>query len=296
MKKRPMAAAIGISLLIVAAFALVFVLLGRSDPQPLFGNKVGVVEIKGVISDARAVMEALDEFRREEAVRAVVLRVDSPGGGVGPSQEIYQEVKRTAAVKPVVCSMGGVAASGGYYVAAPCTKIVANPGTLTGSIGVISSFPNLEGLFEKLGLKVQTIKTGALKGAGAPDRPLSDEERAMLTSMTQDLFGQFLGDVVASRQLKDETVKVISDSGIFSGRKALELGLVDQLGNFHDAVDLAARLGGIPGRPKLVKPHDKSERWLRQLLKDEGQSLVRSFLEQAQALGGPQYLYAPAGE
>lgn len=296
MQKRPMAAAIGISLLIVAAFALAFVLLGRPNPQPLFGNKLGVVEIKGVISDSRPACEALDEFRRDDSVRALVLRVDSPGGAVGPSQEIYQEVKRTAAVKPVVCSMGTVAASGGYYVSAPCTKIVANPGTITGSIGVISTFPNLEGLFDKLGLKVQTVKTGALKGAGAPERPLSEEERAMLMRMTQDIFDQFLGDVKAARKLKPEAVKAVSDSAIFSGRQALQLGLVDQLGNFHDAVDLAAKLGGIPGRPKLVKPQEKSERWLRQLLKDEGQSLLRGFLEQAQSLSGPQYLYSPSAD
>jgi protease-4 len=291
-----MAAAIGISILIVAAFSLALVLLGRSDPQPLFGNKLGVLEIKGVISEARPALEALDEFRRDEAVRAVVLRVDSPGGGVGASQEIYQEIKRTAAVKPVICSMGGVAASGGYYISAPCTKIVANPGTITGSIGVISTFPNLEGLFDKLGLKVQTIKTGALKGAGSPERPLNEAERAMLDQMTHDIFGQFLTDVVTARHLKPEAVQVISDSGIFSGKRALELGLVDQLGNFHDAVDLAAKLGGIPGRPKLVKPQEKSERWWRQLVKEEGQSLVRGLMEQAQALSGPQYLYSPSAD
>ncbi|MFH1036163.1 MAG: signal peptide peptidase SppA [Pseudomonadota bacterium] len=291
-----MAAAIGISLLIVAAFALAFVLLGRSTPQPLFGDKLGVLEIKGVISESRPACEALDEFRRDDSVRAVVLRVDSPGGGVGASQEIYQEVKRTAKVKPVVCSMGGVAASGGYYIAAPCTKIVANPGTITGSIGVISTFPNLEGLFEKLGLKLQTIKTGSLKGAGSPERPLNEAERAMLTRMTQDIFDQFLGDVKTSRHLSPEAVKAVSESSIFSGRQALELGLVDQLGNFHDAVDLAAQLGGIPGRPTLVKPKEKTERWWRQLVKDEGQSLLRGLLEQAQSLSGPQFLYAPAAD
>ncbi|CAO0820402.1 protease IV [Desulfarculales bacterium] len=296
MQKRPMAAAIGIILLVVAVFALAFLLLGRSAPQPLFGNKLGVVEIKGVIADARPALEALKEFQRDDAVRAVVLRVDSPGGSVGPSQEIFREVTRTAEVKPVVCSMGAVAASGGYYVSAPCSKIVANPGTITGSIGVISTFPNLEGLFEKLGLKMQTIKTGPLKGAGSPDHPLSEEERAMLGRMTQDIYDQFLNDVVTSRKLKDEAVKAISESGIFSGRQALELGLVDQLGNFNDAVDLAAKLGGVAGRPKLVKPEEKSERWLRQLLKDEGQSLLRGLLEQAQLLSGPQYLYSPAAD
>lgn len=295
MSTRPMAAAIGISLLIVAAFALAFLLLGRSsaDPHPLFGNKLGVVEIKGAITDAKAALEALEEFRRDDSVRAVVLRVDSPGGSVGPSQEIYREVKRTSEVKPVVCSMGSVAASGGYYISAPCTKIVANPGTITGSIGVISTFPNLEGLFDKLGLKLQTIKTGPLKGAGSPDRALSDEERVMLVRMTHNIFQQFLDDVTSARQLKPEAVKAVAESAIFSGHQALELGLVDQLGNFHDAVDLAAQLGGIVGRPKLIKPQEKSERWLRQLLKDEGQSLLRGILEQAQALGGPQYLYAP---
>jgi protease-4 len=292
-----MAAAIGISILIVAAFVMVALLLGGrgSARQPLFGGKVGLVEIKGVIADSKAALEALDEFRRDDAVRAVVLRVDSPGGGVGASQEIYQEVKRLAAVKPVVCSMGGVAASGGYYVAAPCTKIVANPGTLTGSIGVISTIPNIEGLLDKLGLKVQTIKTGALKGAGAIDRPLNDQERALMEQITKDLYNQFLGDVTASRHLGDKQVQAIGDSRVLTGRQALELGLVDELGNMVDALNLAAKLGNIPGRPKLVQPQEKQGNWLRGLLKEESRALLGQIVEQTQAQGSPMFLYSPSG-
>lgn len=296
MSKRPMAAAIGISVLIVAAFVLTALLLGgRATRQDIFGGKVGLVEIKGVITDSKAALEALDEFRRDDSIKAVLLRVDSPGGGVGASQEIYQEVKRTAAVKPVVCSMGGVAASGGYYVSAPCTKIVANPGTLTGSIGVISTIPNLQGLMDKLGLKVQTIKTGDLKGVGAMDRPLNDQERALLEQITQDLYHQFQGDVAAARHLKPEQARVISDSRVLTGRQALDLGLVDELGNFEDALNLAAKLGHLTGRPKLVQPQDKQGNWLRGLLKEEGRALVGEMLEETRSQAAPMFLYTPAG-
>ncbi len=288
-----MAAAIGISLLIVAAFALGLVLLGQRGAEPLFGDKIGVVEVKGVISDSRPTMEALDEFRRDDSVRAIVLRVDSPGGGVGPSQEIYQEVKRTAQAKPVVCSMGSVAASGGYYIAGPCTKIMANPGTITGSIGIISTIPNLSGLMDKLGVKLQTIKSGDLKGAGSPDRPLSEAERVMLEELNKDLYDQFLGSMAAERHLTPEQIKAINDSRVVSGRRAKDLGLVDELGNFNDAVKLAAKLGGIPGRPKLIQPQDKRDRWWGRMLKEEGRALLGHILEQAQSTGGPQYLYTP---
>jgi protease-4 len=291
-----MLAGIALSLLIAVGFALGLLIVGKKSEEQssLFADRLGVVEVRGVISDSSRAVDALDEFRRDNRIRAVVVRVDSPGGAVGPSQEIYQEIKRTAAAKPVICSMGSVAASGGLYVASACTKIVANPGTTTGSIGVISTIPNLQGLFDKIGVKVETIKSGALKATGQPDRPMTPEEKAMLQDMSKDLYAQFVGHVAQGRHLPVEKVRAIADGGIFSGRRAQELGLVDELGNFRDAVRLAARLGGIKGRPTLVRPEEKRDSWLSGLLKDEARALFHEFQGEMAGAGGAQYLYQPA--
>lgn len=297
MRKAPMAAAIGISLLIVAAFALgVILLAAKPDAGPLFGAKLGLVQIKGTIEDSRVALEALDEFARDKAIKAIVLRVDSPGGGVGPSQEIFRQLQRTVAVKPVVASMGSVAASGGYYISAPCTRIVANPGTITGSIGVISVIPDLENLLDKLGIKLQTVKTGELKGAGLPNRPLNEAERKMLNELNQDLYQQFLGDVIEARKLTNQQIQAIKDSRVVSGRRALELGLVDQLGNFNDAVALAADLGKIEGRPQLVEPEAGREKLWRKLLQEESLSFLSAVWTRLRTGVAPQYLLSLPGD
>ena len=296
MRKAPMAAAIGISLLIVAAFALGLVLLAaKPESGPLFGAKLGLVQVKGAIEDSRLVLEALDEFARDDAIKAIVLRVDSPGGGVGPSQEIFRQLQRTVAVKPVVASMGSVAASGGYYISAPCTRIVANPGTITGSIGVIAVIPDLENLLDKLGIKLQTVKTGELKGAGLPNRPLNEAERKMLTELNLDLYQQFLGDVIEARKLDNQQSQAIKDSRVVSGRQALELGLVDKLGNFNDAVALAASLGKIEGRPQLVEPEAGREKLWRKLLQEESLSFLSAAWSRLRAEATPQYLLSLGG-
>jgi protease-4 len=258
---------------------------------------LGLVQVKGPIEDSRLVLEALDEFTRDDAIKAIVLRVDSPGGGVGPSQEIFRQVQRAAAVKPVVASMGSVAASGGYYVSAPCTRIVANPGTITGSIGVIAVIPDLENLLDKLGVKLQTVRTGELKGAGLPNRPLNEAERRMLAELNQDLYQQFLGDVIEARKLANPQIQAIKDSRVVSGRRALELGLVDQLGNYNDAVALAASLGKIEGRPQLVEPEAGRERLWRRLLQEESLSFLAAAWSRLRAGAAPQYLLSlPGGE
>ena len=297
MRKAPLAAAIGISLLIVAAFALgVALLAARPDSAPLFGAKLGLVLVRGTIEDSRNTLEALEEFARDEAIRAIVLRVDSPGGGVGPSQEIFRQLQRTVAVKPVVASMGSVAASGGYYISAPCTKIVANPGTITGSIGVISIIPDLEGLLDKLGVKLQTVKTGELKGTGLPNRPLSEPERQMLQELNQDLFNQFLGDVIQARSLGNDQIQAIKDSRVLTGRRALELGLVDKLGNFNDAVALAAELGQVEGRPQLVEPEAGREKFWRRLFQEESLTFLSALWSRVRTGSTPQYLLSLPGD
>ncbi len=291
MSRRPLAVALGVTALIVAVAAAAVLALGWERPQKLFGDKVGLVEVRGLISDSQPVLDALAQFRRDDGVKAVVLRVDSPGGGVAASQEIYRQVTKLKAVKPVVCSMGGVAASGGLYISSPCTRIVANPGSITGSIGVISTIPDLQGLLAKLGVRIQTIKTGPLKGAGQFNRPLTEAERAMIERIGNDLYEQFLGDVARARHIPVEKLRTIADGRVFSGRRAKELGLVDELGNLSDAVRLAAKLGGIKGEPQVVRPESQRENWLRRMIREESRTLVEGLL--SSAIDGPQYLYRP---
>lgn len=227
--------------------------LMRTDPTRA---GVGVIEVHGVIGSADQIIEELTEFRRQDKVRAIVLRIDSPGGAVGASQELYAEVKRTNEVKPVVASMGSVAASGGLYAALGAEQIIANPGTLTGSIGVIIKFANLEELLQKIGYRSETIKSGELKDAGAIDRALTDREREMLREMIHGVHDQFVNDLALSRQLPDDRVREFADGRIFSGAQALELELIDALGNLNDATMLAAELGGLDGDevPPLIYP------------------------------------------
>jgi protease IV len=186
-----------------------------------------------------------------------VLRVDSPGGVVGPSQEISAQVKELAKVKQVVVSMGSVAASGGYYISVPATLIFANPGTITGSIGVLMKFSNLEGLMGKVGMKAFTIKTGKFKDVGSPARGMKPEERAMLQGVIDSTHRQFVRAVAEGRKLPEPTVAAIADGRIFSGEQALALKLVDRLGTLQDAIEEAARLGGVKGEPQLIRSPKK---------------------------------------
>ncbi len=294
MPRRNVAAAVGISLLIVALFGLGVALVGTGEATAwLEGKKVGVVELSGTIEDPLPVLEALRGFARDSKIAAVVFRVDSPGGGVAASQEIYREILRLKKTKPVVASLGEVAASGGLYVASPCTKIVANPGTLTGSIGVITTLPDLSQLLQKIGVRLQVVKTGRLKATGQIDRPLSPEERAMLQNLSREIYDQFVRDLARARGIPEVRVRSFADGGVFSGARAKELGLVDQLGNYYDAVKLAARLGGIQGRPELVYPEDQEGNWLRRLVKDGARTLARALAAQLARAPRLQYLYRP---
>lgn len=244
-------------------------------------NRIGVVEIEGLLSDARPVLESLNDFRRDPHVRAVVLRVESPGGGVGASQEVYREVRRTAMEKPVVASFGGIAASGGYYASAAATYIIANPGTLTGSIGVVAHLPNLQGLFDKVGYRTVTIKSGQFKDVGNPGRPLTDDEIALLQETIDGMHGQFIRDVAEGRRLSPEQVRAVADGRVLSGEKALDLKLVDALGNFQDAVNKAKELGGIAGEPRLVYAEKDRRGLLRLLLGATGLKALDQVLDPA---------------
>ncbi|KJS30919.1 MAG: hypothetical protein VR64_13675 [Desulfatitalea sp. BRH_c12] len=221
------------------------------------GDMVGVIEIVGAIVDSTPIIEQIKAFREEESIKAIVLRIDSPGGGVGPSQEIYREIRKTSSVKKVITSMGAVAASGGYYVAAACDGIVANPGTITGSIGVIMGYTNMEDLMQKIGLSAVVVKSGKYKDIGSPVRSMSPEEKSLLEELTQSIHRQFVGDIAAGRRMETAQVEPLADGRIFTGEAAKEMGLVDRLGNFQDAVQWAGELGGIEGDVETVYPEEE---------------------------------------
>lgn len=217
------------------------------------GTKLGQVNVYGPIMSSSAVVEWLTTLRNDEDIKGVLLRIDSPGGAIAPSQEIYQAVKRLAAVKPVVASFGTVAASGGYYVAAPATKIVSNPGSITASIGVKAEFMTFGAALEKLGIKPEVLATGRFKSSGTPLRELTDAQRQQILALMNDMHEQFVNDVAAGRKMTPEEVKVIADGRGITGRQALVYGLVDQLGSREDSIDLLKELCGLEKQVPLVE-------------------------------------------
>ncbi|HEY9166749.1 MAG TPA: signal peptide peptidase SppA [Candidatus Kryptonia bacterium] len=218
------------------------------------GSKIAVANITGTILSSREIVSSLMSLSENRSVKAILLRVDSPGGGVAASQEIFEEVKYISdSVKPVVVSMGALAASGGYYVSCPATRIVANPGTVTGSIGVIAMFPNYGKLMEKLGLDMNVIKSGEFKDSGSPFRKMTDQDKQYFQGVVNDTYSQFIAVVSRERKIDINQLKKIADGRVFTGSQALKLGLVDTLGSFEDAIKIAANLGGIKGKPIVVE-------------------------------------------
>ena len=211
----------------------------RLGGSRLGGPVVAVVEVRGVIASSDVVCDALSDVRQDPHVVAVVLRVDSPGGGVAPSQEIFDEIRRVRDVKPIIASLGNVAASGGYYIAAATTRIVSDPGTLTGSIGVIMEFRNLETLAQKIGIGETVVKSGPYKDIGNPVRPMTPAERTLLQGTVDDVYAQFVDAVSTGRGLAPERVRAIADGRVLSGAQALQAGLVDELGGLNAAIRVA---------------------------------------------------------
>jgi protease-4 len=229
-------------------------------------DRIALVRVEGVILDAQTTVGELKRFGENPSIKAIVLRIDSPGGGVVPSQEIYDAVQRVRnkSNKAVIASMGTVAASGGYYIAAATDRIMANPGTLTGSIGVIMEMANIEGLLKKVGVEGVVVKSGRYKDVGSPLRKMSDEEQALLQSVMDDVHTQFIEAVAKGRSLEVPEVKALADGRIFTGRQAKDAKLVDELGNLEDAIQLAAEIAGIEGEPKVVEPRRRFS--IRELL------------------------------
>jgi len=246
---------LGIFLVFFTAVLALLAYLEGGEILSFPGERIALVEVEGIILDADDVVRQLKEHLENSAVKAVVVRINSPGGVVAPTQEIYDALGRLRDEgKPVVASLGSVAASGGYYIASAADQIVANPGTLTGSIGVIMHLTNLEGLLKKVGLRYEIVKSGKYKDIGSFSRPMTNEERAILQSLMDDVHDQFVEAVANGRGLDRTVVLSLADGRIFSGRQAKELNLVDELGGREEAIQAAASLAGITGKPKLLFP------------------------------------------
>lgn len=240
------------------------------------GDRVAVVDLVGTILKSDDIVRQLKKYREDGSIKAILLHVDSPGGGVVASQEIYEEVRKTReSGKPIVVSMGALAASGGYYVSCAANRIVANPGTLTGSIGVISQFMHFDPLMEKIGIGVNTIKSGKFKDAGNPFREMTPDDKAYFQGMMDEVHRQFMSVVEEERGLDHDSVLKYSDGRVFTGEQAESLGLVDTIGSYEDALAITARLAGIRGEPSVVK-----ERKRRSTLFDVlfGEAKVGDFL------------------
>lgn len=222
------------------------------------GDKIAIVEINDVIVSSEKTVEQIKKFREDKSIKAIILRINTPGGGVAASQEIYEEVKRTRdSGKIVVVSMGSIAASGGYYIAVGSSLIVSNPGTLTGSIGVIAQFISIKDLAEKLGINQTTIKSGNLKDAGNPFREMNDTDKAYFQDVVDNSFGQFLDVVAKERKMDKTTLLKYANGRVFTGLQAKEYGLVDSLGTFEDAIRITSKMAGIDGEPRIVREKKK---------------------------------------
>jgi protease IV len=221
------------------------------------GSKIGVIEVEGVITQSRSLIKTLNSYKNNPHIKAIVIRIDSPGGGVAPSQEIYEELIKARENKFIIASMGSVAASGGYYIACAAHKIFANPGTITGSIGVIIEFANIEELLGKIGLKSVVVKSGKYKDILSPTRELGKDERDLIQGVIDSIQGQFIDAVSLGRNIPRVKIAEIADGRIFSGEQAKSLGLVDELGNLDDAIKSAADKTGISGEPDVIYPEKK---------------------------------------
>jgi protease IV len=257
MRRRRLLTALAVTgLVFVACFmAILGILIVERGEWALGGNRVALVEVEGLILSSERVVHELEEHLEDAAVRAVVVRVQTPGGVVAPTQEIHDAIRRVRARgKPVVASLGSIAASGGYYLAVAADRIVANPGTLTGSIGVLMQVAEVEGLLKKVGVRMEVIKAGRHKDLGNFSRAMTVEEREILQSLLDDMYDQFVSAVAQGRGLDRDAVLKLADGRVYSGRRAQELRLVDELGGLEDAVRAAGTLAGIVGKPRLVRP------------------------------------------
>lgn len=265
--------------LMFMTFAMFMLTAVSDDGFNLSGDGIGVVEVIGPITDSKKVVATLRKFSRDETIKGIVVRIDSPGGAVAPSQEMFHAVADAEKLKPLAVSMGSTAASGGYYTAIGSKMIFANPGSVTGSIGVITQIFNVSRIVDKIDVDVHTIKTGPYKDAGSPFREFDAQDEAFFNGLINDIYAQFVEDVAKARGLDEKKVRELADGRVFTGRQAKELKLVDALGTFEDAVAWVAKKSKIEGDPVLVYP-SKEGSVLGKLLKDGVQATVAEARQQ----------------
>jgi len=277
----------------VVFFALIYALgLLKGDGRSLnLRPKIGVVRIEGVLIDSSDIIDQIDEFANDDGIRAVVLRINSPGGGVVASQEIYQSILDLRKKKKVVASMGAVAASGGYLIATAADRILANPGTITGSISAVMQFADIQELMRKVGVRSSVVKSGKFKDIGSPAREMTVEEKQLIQGIVDDIYDQFTQTVSENRKVPLGSILHLADGRIFSGRQALTVKLVDELGGLQDAVFIAGRLAGMEGKPAVVYAAKKKTTLWRVLMENAASALSGKINDSIAESTGAQYLF-----
>ena len=281
MKPKRILVGLGVIIALLVFFFATLFFIGRLMGRPgrfAFGDKIAIVEIRGVITQSSEIIEEIHQYVDDEGVKGIILRIDSPGGGVGPAQEIHREILKIKSKKKVVTSMGSVAASGGYYIACASDLIVANPGTITGSIGVLMEFTNIEELFKKIGIKGVVLKSGEHKDIGSPFREMTPEEKKIVQGVIDNVHQQFIQAVMDGRKLDRWKVAQIADGRILTGEQAKQLGLVDQIGNLQDAIDTTANMVGIVGKPNILYPKKRFSLW-ELLIRETVSVILETLLE-----------------
>jgi protease-4 len=281
MNRKRILIGLGVIAALLVFFLSVLFFIGRYIGRPgrfAYGDKIAIIEIRGVITQSSGIIEEINQYQEDEGVKAIILRIDSPGGGVGPAQEIHREILKVKSKKKVVTSMGSVAASGGYYIACASDLIIANPGTITGSIGVIMEFANIEELFKKIGIKGVVLKSGEHKDIGSPFREMTPEEKKIIQGVIDNVHQQFVQAVAKGRKMEQEKVMQIADGRILTGEQAKQIGLVDQIGNLQDTIDIVAKMAGIEGKPNILYPKRKFSLW--ELLVRETTSAILDILNE----------------
>jgi protease-4 len=284
----------GVLFVLAAAFILILTLLplftgSDVDISAIGHEKVAVVEVFGPIMVADKAVEQIRKYAGDDAIKGILVHIDSPGGTVGAAQEIYSALLEAKKKKPVVASMGTLGASGGYYIAMAADKVIANPGTITGSIGVIMAFMDARSLMSKIGLKTITVTSAKFKEIGTGSREFTEEDRAVLQTVIDDVHRQFVEAVAESRHLDIEKVKKLADGRVFSGRQALAEGLVDELGSYRRAVDILAGMAGIKGEPAIVREKERFS-FLKDVL-SEKLGLMKTVREVLPLRAGLHYLW-----
>ena len=274
------------SKVILVSLALIILISFFNNDTSTGKHNIGIVEIEGTILESDKIIENLNIFNDRDDIKAIIVRLNTPGGSVAPSQEIYEKVKKIAYQnkKPIIASVSSVAASGGYYIAIGAHKIIANPGSITGSIGVIMSYPIAKDLIEKIGMEFQTIKSGQLKDSGSPYRYANKQDSIYFKSIVNDLHNQFVEQVSIQRKISRKDIDKYCDGRIFTGKKAYEINLVDTLGTFEDALNISKNLANISGETNLIYPKVDRGNLLKILL-EETKSWVDFFNEI------PMYIY-----